>query len=54
MKSAIGLFVAACILSGCVSAGGNIPHDDSIAATERDQGPVLCRDGSPPPCNNRD
>ncbi len=54
MRKLIYLLVSAAVLSGCVTAGSNIPHDDSVAATSRDQGPVLCRDGTVPPCNSRD
>jgi hypothetical protein len=53
MKAVVGLILAACLLGGCV-AGSNVPHDDSPAATKRDEGPVLCRDGTAPPCNDRD
>ena len=41
------------LMPGCVS-GGNVPHEDSPGATKRDSGPALCRDGSTPPCNDRD
>ncbi|MEP6884806.1 MAG: hypothetical protein ABJC66_08655 [Gammaproteobacteria bacterium] len=51
MKIVIGLLVAACLASGCVS-GGNVSHADSPGATKHDA-PTLCRDGSTPPCNDR-
>ena len=41
------------VMTGCVS-GGNVTHEDSPGATKRDSGPALCRDGSTPPCNDRD
>jgi hypothetical protein len=41
------------LMAGCVS-GGNVTHEDSPGATKRDSGPALCRDGSTPPCNDRD
>jgi hypothetical protein len=41
------------LMVGCV-AGGNVSHEDSPGATKRDSGPALCRDGSTPPCNDRD
>lgn len=53
MTRMMSLFLAACIMAGCV-AGSTIPHDDSPAATNRDDGPTLCRDGTAPPCNDRD
>jgi hypothetical protein len=53
MRIFISVVIAAHLLSACAS-GGNIPHDDSPGATTRDSGPVLCRDGSTPPCNDRD
>ena len=52
MRIFASFFVAACLICGC--AAGGIPHDDSPAATKRDSGPALCRDGSTPPCNDRD
>ncbi|HEY2675725.1 MAG TPA: hypothetical protein VGI65_02075 [Steroidobacteraceae bacterium] len=45
---------AACILSGCLGNGGNIPHEDSIGATPENEGAPLCHDGTPPPCTIRD
>lgn len=47
------VLLAASVLAGCV-AGSAIPHEDSPAGANRDEGPVLCRDGTPPPCNDRD
>jgi hypothetical protein len=52
MKIVITLIIAASLASGCAS-GSRISHEDSPAAVERDQGPVLCRDGTTPPCNDR-
>jgi hypothetical protein len=52
MKTIVSLLIAGWLISGCV-AGGNISHEDSPAATKRDEGPALCRDGSTPPCNDR-
>jgi hypothetical protein len=52
MKSVISFFIVAFLMCGCV-AGSNISHEDSPAATKRDAGPALCRDGSTPPCNDR-
>jgi hypothetical protein len=51
VKIAISLLIAAC-LAGCV-AGSNVSHEDSPGAVKRDAGPVLCKDGSTPPCNDR-
>jgi hypothetical protein len=53
MKAIVGLLIAGWLITGCV-AGSSIPHEDSPAATNHDEGPVLCRDGSTPPCNDRD
>lgn len=53
MRAIVSVFIAAFLISGCV-AGGNVSHEDSPAATKRDSGPTLCRDGSTPPCNDRD
>ncbi|HEX4240027.1 MAG TPA: hypothetical protein VHZ53_01350 [Steroidobacteraceae bacterium] len=52
MKLMAGFLMALVMLSGC--ATGNIPHADSEGATKRDAGPMLCHDGSTPPCNDRD
>jgi hypothetical protein len=50
----VGSFLLiAYLMAGCV-AGSNISHEDSPGATKRDSGPALCRDGSTPPCNDRD
>ena len=51
MRIAISLLIVAC-LAGCV-AGSNVSHEDSPGAVKRDAGPVLCKDGSTPPCNDR-
>jgi hypothetical protein len=48
-----GFLLSAYLMVGCV-AGGNVSHEDSPGATKRDSGPALCRDGSTPPCNDRD
>jgi hypothetical protein len=53
MKTIVSFLVAAFLLSACV-AGSEISHEDSPAAAKRDAGPTLCRDGSTPPCNDRD
>jgi len=53
MKTLISLLLGACLAAGCVT-GGNITHEDSPGAVKRDAGPSLCRDGSTPPCNDRD
>jgi hypothetical protein len=53
MKTIVTLFIAAFLTCGCV-AGSTISHEDSPAATKHDGGPTLCRDGSTPPCNDRD
>jgi hypothetical protein len=52
MRTFTGFFIVAYLLYGCASS--SIPHDDSPGATKRDSGPALCRDGSTPPCNDRD
>ncbi len=52
MKIVTSVFVAVWLLTGCV-AGSTVPHDDSPAAVKRDEGPALCRDGTVPPCNDR-
>jgi len=46
------MLIAAYLATGCVS-GSNIAHEDSLGVTARDAGPTLCRDGSTPPCNDR-
>jgi hypothetical protein len=53
MKTLASLWIAAFLMSACV-AGSTISHEDSPAAAKRDEGPALCRDGSTPPCNDRD
>jgi hypothetical protein len=53
MKTIASFIVVACLMSACVS-GSTISHEDSPAATKPDAGPMLCRDGSTPPCNDRD
>jgi len=40
------------LCTGCV-AGSTISHEDDPAATKRDAGPDLCRDGTAPPCTPR-
>ena len=52
MKTVIGLFIAASLLSGCATTG--LTHEDSPAATKRDEGAALCLDGTVPPCVSRD
>jgi uncharacterized protein YceK len=49
MKLIHCVVIVTCLLSGCV-AGSTVSHDDDPAAVKRDQGPSLCRDGTPPPC----
>jgi hypothetical protein len=51
MRTFASFFIAAYLLYGCAS--GNVTHEDSPGATKRDAGPALCRDGSTPPCNDR-
>ena len=51
MRLIAGFLMAMYLVSGC--ANGNIAHDDSEGATKREGGPVLCKDGSTPPCNDR-
>lgn len=53
MKLIASLVVLSGLACGCV-AGDVVPHADSPAAEKRDQGPALCRDGTVPPCNDRD
>jgi hypothetical protein len=59
MKTIVSFFLVGSFLlvvylmAGCV-AGSTISHEDSPAATQREAGPELCRDGSTPPCNSRD
>jgi hypothetical protein len=49
----ITCLLVGCLLAGCV-AGSRVAHDDSPGMTRQDGGPVLCRDGTTPPCNDRD
>ena len=53
MKRLTSLLVTTFLVGGCV-AGSTIPHADSPAAELRSEGPALCRDGTTPPCNDRD
>ena len=53
MKLLVTVLLAACV-AGCLGSGGGIPHEDSEGATPRNEGPTLCRDGTPPPCVIRD
>jgi hypothetical protein len=53
MKSVLSALVASYLVCGCV-AGSTIPHADSPGVEKRDEGPALCRDGTVPPCNDRD
>jgi hypothetical protein len=53
VKTLTSLLLCLCVLSGCV-AGSTISHDDSAASVNHDSGPLLCKDGSTPPCNPRD
>jgi hypothetical protein len=52
VKSVMSLLIAVWLVSGCM--GSAVTHEDSPGAVKRDQGPTLCRDGSTPPCNDRD
>ena len=52
MKLLISLLIGVSLAAGCV-AGSNVSHEDSLGAVKRDAGPALCRDGSTPPCNDR-
>jgi hypothetical protein len=52
MRKFASFFIAAYLMYGCAS--GHVPHEDSPGATKGDSGPALCRDGSTPPCNDRD
>ena len=38
MKTIFSFLIAGWLISGCV-AGGNVSHEDSPAATKRDEGP---------------
>jgi len=53
VKIFASILFALSLMSGCV-AGSTISHDDSTAAVNHDSGPLLCKDGSTPPCNPRD
>ena len=53
MKRFVSVLLAACVLTGCVAASTS-PGDDSPAAGNQDRTPALCRNGTPPPCNDRD
>jgi hypothetical protein len=53
VKIMTSLIVAAFLLSGCANNTG-ISHEDSAGSVKREGGPVLCKDGSTPPCNDRD
>ena len=47
------ILAVACSAAGCVTAGSNEPHADGPGATTPTEGPTLCHDGTPPPCNDR-
>jgi hypothetical protein len=53
VKACLVSLAIAYLVSGCV-AGSLISHEDSLGTPKRDSGPTLCRDGSVPPCNDRD
>jgi PBP1b-binding outer membrane lipoprotein LpoB len=53
MKRLVSVLLAAYLLAGCVAAS-RAPGDDSPAAGNQDRTPMLCRNGTPPPCNDRD
>ncbi len=50
MKPIISYFVAAWLISGCV-AGSTLSHEDGPGVVNRDAGPILCLDATPPPCS---
>lgn len=52
MKMLVACLIA-CVMAGCVAAGGNNPHEDSAAQVPPTAGPELCHDGSAPPCTPR-
>jgi hypothetical protein len=54
VKTMLGLMFAAFLITGCAASSGSISHEDSAGTVKREDGPVLCRDGSTPPCNDRD
>lgn len=54
MKILASFLIAAYVLAGCAASAGNVSHADSEGSAKRDSGPMLCRDGSTPPCNDRD
>jgi hypothetical protein len=54
VRAVTTLFFASLVLCGCVAGGSAIPHADSPAVANTDAGPELCRDGTTPPCNDRD
>ena len=51
MKKILSLLIAAYLISGCADTG--IAHEDGPAAKKGSEGPALCRDGTTPPCNDR-
>lgn len=53
MKILTSVVFVACLICACTSNGPVIPHADSPASAPS-AGPELCRDGSTPPCNDRD
>ena len=53
MKRFVSVLLAAWMLAGCVAAG-TAPGDDGPAVGNPDRTPTLCRNGTPPPCNDRD
>lgn len=54
MKTVTAFMVAAWMVSGCLTMGSAVPHEDGATSVSRDAGPMLCRDGTAPPCNSRD
>jgi hypothetical protein len=48
-KHIMTILFALCV-TGCLGAGGNIPHEGSEGATPHNEGAPLCHDGTPPPC----
>ncbi len=53
MKQIATVMLMISVLGGCV-AGNPVTHADDPAASTPSQGPVLCRDGTAPPCVPRD
>ena len=55
MKGIVSMLLVSLLASACMGAGsGRVPHEDSLGAMPTDAGPMLCHDGTPPPCPLRD